>query len=335
MGVAVAKVKRVAPLEGGTWDLSELGAVQHTSRWGTVARSKGSTLRYYPGCPWEKAPKEPPKKEPWGILVRGWRGNPRPSDPDLYAYLAVVHIWHEGSFVGTTYAIADYPVDPNRPGIYRNKGPLTWPTHFPDLEATQLHFAPDGLCAYWAAWRPPPWPPTPWPLQGSPTPFWTTDEPTDSAPVAPATYPHLQEQFWWGGVPRQYRVNIMGGEPAAPPPPDLDIMVPYTLWEDYPGEDIYIPLFLKWTTGRLWQLRVYLADPEGNPFPEEIAYARTRSFTLLCPSRYPEYVTVRISYDCPPGTYVFHILLEDMETGNAWETDAITLVVLSWEDEGG
>ncbi len=45
MGVAVAKVKRTAPLEGGTWDLS-LGAVQHTSRWGTIARAKGSTLRY-------------------------------------------------------------------------------------------------------------------------------------------------------------------------------------------------------------------------------------------------------------------------------------------------
>jgi hypothetical protein len=49
----MAKVKRTLPLEGDTWDLS-LGAVQHTSRWGIVARAKGSTLRYYPGCPWEK-----------------------------------------------------------------------------------------------------------------------------------------------------------------------------------------------------------------------------------------------------------------------------------------
>jgi hypothetical protein len=55
----MAKVKRSEPLEGETWDLS-LGAVQHTSRWGTIARAKGSTLRYYPGCPWEKRPKQPP-----------------------------------------------------------------------------------------------------------------------------------------------------------------------------------------------------------------------------------------------------------------------------------
>lgn len=55
----MAKVKRNTPLEGETWDLS-LGAVQHTSRWGTIARAKGSTLRYYPDCPWEKGPKPQP-----------------------------------------------------------------------------------------------------------------------------------------------------------------------------------------------------------------------------------------------------------------------------------
>lgn len=66
----MAKVKRTAPLEGGTWDLSELGAVQHTSRWGTVARAKGSTLRYYPGCPWEKKPKPPPWPNPTPSATR-------------------------------------------------------------------------------------------------------------------------------------------------------------------------------------------------------------------------------------------------------------------------
>ena len=67
----MANVKRATPLEGETWDLS-LGAVQHTSRWGTIARSKGSRLRYYPGCPWEKRP-EPPLAG-IGALLRGWRG---------------------------------------------------------------------------------------------------------------------------------------------------------------------------------------------------------------------------------------------------------------------
>ena len=61
----MAKVKRSTPLEGGTWDLSELGTVQHTSRWGTVARAKGSALRYYPGCPWEKKPKCLPPPPPF------------------------------------------------------------------------------------------------------------------------------------------------------------------------------------------------------------------------------------------------------------------------------
>lgn len=67
IGVAVAKVKRISSLEGGTWDLEELGSVQHTSRWGTVARSKGSTLRYYPGCPWEKC--SPPSKWLWEVIL--------------------------------------------------------------------------------------------------------------------------------------------------------------------------------------------------------------------------------------------------------------------------
>lgn len=73
----MAKVKRIQPLEGETWDLSELGAVQHTSRWGTIARSKGSTLRYYPGCPWEKGPK-PPEGPPRGLpkLLLGVSGTP-------------------------------------------------------------------------------------------------------------------------------------------------------------------------------------------------------------------------------------------------------------------
>jgi hypothetical protein len=65
----VAKVKRILPLEGGSWDLS-LGAVQHTSRWGTIARAKGSTLRYYQDCPWEKKPKKPKDERP-----------PRPPSP--------------------------------------------------------------------------------------------------------------------------------------------------------------------------------------------------------------------------------------------------------------
>lgn len=61
--MAMAKVKRVLPLEGGSWDLS-LGAVQHTSRWGTIARAKGSSLRYYPGCPWEKPRRKRRGEEP-------------------------------------------------------------------------------------------------------------------------------------------------------------------------------------------------------------------------------------------------------------------------------
>lgn len=66
----MAKVKRSTPLEGGTWDLSELGTVQHTSRWGSVARAKGSTLRYYPGCPWEKKPPcLPPPKWLWEVIL--------------------------------------------------------------------------------------------------------------------------------------------------------------------------------------------------------------------------------------------------------------------------
>ncbi len=66
----MAKVKRIQPLEGETWDLSELGAVQHTSRWGTIARAKGSVLRYYPGCPWEKGPKcLPPPQWLWEVIL--------------------------------------------------------------------------------------------------------------------------------------------------------------------------------------------------------------------------------------------------------------------------
>lgn len=67
----MAKVKRTRPLEGETWDLDELGAVQHTSRWGTIARAKGSVLRYYPGCPWEKAPPSPPSRGP-RIVAHVW-----------------------------------------------------------------------------------------------------------------------------------------------------------------------------------------------------------------------------------------------------------------------
>ncbi len=61
--MGMAKVKRILPLIGGTWDLS-LGVVQHTGRWGTIARAKGSTLRYYPGCPWEKPRRRRPEEEP-------------------------------------------------------------------------------------------------------------------------------------------------------------------------------------------------------------------------------------------------------------------------------
>jgi hypothetical protein len=65
----VAKVKRLTPLEEETWDLS-LGAVQHTSRWGIIARAKGSTLRYYPGCPWEKKRKPRPWPDPTPSATR-------------------------------------------------------------------------------------------------------------------------------------------------------------------------------------------------------------------------------------------------------------------------
>lgn len=65
----MAKVRRSRPLPEGTWDLEELGTVQHTSRWGTIARSKGSTLRYYPGCPWEKKPSCKPPAPPFWYLI--------------------------------------------------------------------------------------------------------------------------------------------------------------------------------------------------------------------------------------------------------------------------
>lgn len=64
----MAKVRRSRPLSAGSWDLKELGAVQHTGRWGIIARAKGSRLRYYPGCPWEKAP---PRQGP-RIVAHVW-----------------------------------------------------------------------------------------------------------------------------------------------------------------------------------------------------------------------------------------------------------------------
>ena len=87
----MAKVKRNQPLEGGTWDLS-LGAVQHTSRWGTIARAKGSTLRYYPGCPWEKRPRPTPC-EP---------GCSPPSDP----HQVILHMGYSGPLWGEPYGAA-------------------------------------------------------------------------------------------------------------------------------------------------------------------------------------------------------------------------------------
>lgn len=101
----MAKVKRNTPLEGETWDLS-LGVVQHSSRWGTIARTKGSTLRYYPDCPWEKGPKAPPWPEPTPVAVRVaiWLGSrpfcgppPPPtclSGPSAYAEIIIA----QGSF---------------------------------------------------------------------------------------------------------------------------------------------------------------------------------------------------------------------------------------------
>lgn len=87
----MAKVKRSEPLSGGSWDLGELGTVQHTSRWGTIARSKGSTLRYYPGCPWEKKPTpEPSPCEP-GCY------------PPDYEHFLVLHMGYSGPIWGEPY----------------------------------------------------------------------------------------------------------------------------------------------------------------------------------------------------------------------------------------
>jgi hypothetical protein len=103
----VAKVKRSQPLEEDTWDLS-LGAVQHTSRWGIIARAKGSTLEYYPGCPWGKKPKPPPwpTPTPRATRVAIWVGTrpfcspPLPgtcnTGPSAYVYAIGVH----GTFWG-------------------------------------------------------------------------------------------------------------------------------------------------------------------------------------------------------------------------------------------
>jgi len=85
----MAKVRRSGPLPEGSWDLEELGVVQHTSRWGTVARAKGSTLRYYPGCPWEKPPKPPHFIPDWivipSLVVRSYEG----WYFEFFAYIAV------------------------------------------------------------------------------------------------------------------------------------------------------------------------------------------------------------------------------------------------------
>lgn len=120
-GVAVAKVKRTAPLEGSTWDLSELGTVQHTSRWGTVARSKGSTLRYYPGCPWEKrAPSRGLR-----IVAHVWEQRTFRGAGILVLYYAGF-VWEGGN--GKVMALAEiyYGPDPGPPPI--PSGAWKWPT---------------------------------------------------------------------------------------------------------------------------------------------------------------------------------------------------------------
>lgn len=117
----MAKVKRTSPLEGDTWDLSELGAVQHTSRWGTVARSKGSTLRYYPGCPWEKgAPSRGPR-----IVAHVWEQRTFRGAGTLVLYYAGF-FWEEGN--GKVMALAEiyYGPDPDPPPI--PSGAWKWPT---------------------------------------------------------------------------------------------------------------------------------------------------------------------------------------------------------------
>lgn len=77
----MAKVRRSRPLPEGSWDLEELGVVQHTSRWGTIARAKGSKLRYYPGCPWEKTPPS--------------RRGPRGKVPSSQVPRIVAHVWEQ------------------------------------------------------------------------------------------------------------------------------------------------------------------------------------------------------------------------------------------------
>ena len=65
--VGMAKLKLNRPLAGGTWE--KPAEVWHTGRWGVIARAKGSTLRYYPGCPWEKRRHPPREPGPWDDVI--------------------------------------------------------------------------------------------------------------------------------------------------------------------------------------------------------------------------------------------------------------------------
>ena len=120
----MAKVRRSGPLPEGTWDLEELGVVQHTSRWGTIARSKGSTLRYYPGCPWEKAPPSTPSQGP-RIVTHVWE--------QRISYPWAVFVQYYAGFFwegGNGYVMALWEVyygpDPAPPPI--PSGAWEWPT---------------------------------------------------------------------------------------------------------------------------------------------------------------------------------------------------------------
>jgi hypothetical protein len=145
----MAKVKRSEPLEGETWDLS-LGAVQHTSRWGTIARAKGSTLRYYPGCPWEKKPKPPPWPDPtpsatrvaiW-VGTRPFCGSPPPgtcrSGPSAYTHVVIT----QGVFWAGQLLSADA---------------VCWRVQPPD-GSPEVCWDPDfGAIVYLTAWYRYPW----------------------------------------------------------------------------------------------------------------------------------------------------------------------------------